>query len=223
MFKRLIALSIIFNFISLNTQALAVEQVQSFGRTSEVQVVENLLIPSLPEMQVMLTKDISSANLAIGSVITAVLLRDVTLNNGSNIPKESLIRGSVLNVKSAKKAGSDAYVDAKFYHILTPSEEKYDIKARIKTVDETGVLKGGNFNKQLSTSAKVGAASATGGAIAGASVGTLLGGAAAGMALGLVAGVALGTAWIVGRKGKEVYIPIGTSLLMEFEEPLKKI
>lgn len=246
--KKFVSTSLIINFLSLNLAMATekplpplpavtprvgqIEQIEPIkstpiknGKDSVMVQPESRYLKSGQDLTVELIDTIDSRTLKPGQIISAKLLLPVDLNGKIVIPEGALIKGKVMKLERATNAGKNASTYIHFDHIEVGSGYKIPISGKIKTLDNTGILSGGNYRKQLEKALAMGTTTTAGGVLAGLGVGLLSSAVAVGSFVGLIVGGVLGFGWLFLKKGKPVNVPAGTNLLvnLEYDVAIKNI
>ncbi|MDX2084338.1 MAG: hypothetical protein SFZ03_02995 [Candidatus Melainabacteria bacterium] len=182
------------------------------GRVSTVPKGTNLLVK--------LDQPVSSFSNHLGDPITGTLENDVFLNDAVAIPAGSEVVGQVTAVSPSGRMGKHGEVEVRFFSIKTPDNNSIPIRAHIVTKDDTGVLKGNSYTKDLLTGVAIaGGATGIGALLGTATFGVLEGvSAGTGAALGTGVGGIVGLTYAVARKGKDVVIPTGSRLSLLLDQ-----
>lgn len=181
------------------------------------------IIPQGAVLQVQINNTIDSQTCVQGQNVEATLIKPIETNNRILIPQNSTVIGQVANVESAGRGDKNAVLEIVFNNVKTPDGKLLPLNARIKTVDNSGVLRGGELDRQLVKSAGIMAISAASGTLTGAGIAALCGAAAVGSVIGLTIGAAMGVNWIKNKKGSDIIIPMGTNLLLELTETISSV
>lgn len=232
--KKIIATSLVINFLGLNLSLAAdkplpmlpnvapeIEQLTDTpiknGEKSVMVQPDSRYLKAGEDLTVEILENINSASARPGDIITAKLLLPVDLNGKIVIPEGSLVIGKITQLQKITSTGKDAKIKIHFKEIRVGRNYRIPISGIIKTVDNTGILTGGNYKKQLQESIAMGATTTAGGAIAGLGLGLLSSAAAVGSCVGLVVGGVLGFGWLFFKQGKPIQVPAGTNLLVNLE------
>lgn len=238
--KKAIATSLIVNFLGLNlaiaaekplpplpgaevnihnhqTAPLATAQEDPNEIEGPIVQPESRYLKSGYDLTVELISELDSRTSRVGQVIGTKLLLPIDLNGKIVIPEGSIVVGEIKKLSKANNAGKNASMTVHFNHIEMANGYKIPISGRIKTVENDGVLTGGNYKKQLQKSLAMGATTTAGGALTGLGLGLLSSAAAIGSVVGLIIGGALGFGWLFFKKGKSINIPKNTKLLVNLE------
>lgn len=156
-----------------------------------------------------LDQALSSASNKAGDTFTGTLTAPLLMNQGQTlaIPAGAKIEGSVLESESAKRIKGQARLALKFESIVLSSGERIPLTASLR--------------EQADSTKKRDTATIAGGAAAGAILGAIAGKGAKGAVIGAVAGGAIGTGVVLGTKGKEVDMPLGTELVIELDQAVE--
>lgn len=177
-------------------------------------------IPRGTMLMIKLEQPVSSFSNRVGDQISATLENDIFVNDSIAIPAGSEVMGQVANVEDAGRMGRHGSVDIRFQGIRTPDNQVIPIRAHVVTTDQSGILKGDTYKKDILKSVAI-AASGTGvGTLMGLSAGALIGSAGAGALFGLSAGALGGMGYALLRKGKEVIVPTGSRMSIVIDQPV---
>ncbi len=156
----------------------------------------------------------------VGDPITASLDSDVYVNDGIAIPAGSLVLGQVASVSAPAHFGKHGELDIRFTSVKLPSGRVVPLQAHVVTKDETGVLKGDTYKKDVAKGVGISAGGAALGTVTGTAVGGLIGSAGAGAVFGLGIGALGGIGYAVARKGKDVSVPAGARMNLVVDAPI---
>ena len=169
-------------------------------------------VPRGTMLMVKLDQPVSSFSSKLGDTVTATLENDIFINENIAIPAGSEVMGQVANADPAGHMGKHGQVDVRFNAIKTPDGNLIPIRAHIVTTDQTGILKGDTYTKDVVKDVGFSAGGAGVGTLMGLSAGSLVGAAGAGALLGLGVGAVGGMSYALIHKGKDVVIPMGSRM-----------
>jgi hypothetical protein len=156
----------------------------------------------------------------VGDPITATLESDVYVNDAVAIPAGSQVLGQVANVSPPGHMGKHGEVDVQFDSVKLQDGRVVPVHAHIVTQDQTGVLKGDTYTKDVLKGTGI-AAGATGvGTLMGTAAGGLLGSVGTGALFGLGVGALGGMGYAIARKGKDVTLPSGSRMSLMVDTPV---
>ncbi len=180
-----------------------------------------ITVPAGQTFKAIFTAPVSSATAARGQEIIMVLGKDYYYNNNLIAPAGSSVKGSVIEVSSAKHGSINGKLSIRFTQITTPTGQEIPISALIKTEDYTGVLVGGtklDTTKEYTKDIAIGAGA---GAITGVVVSPLAGGSIGkGTALATAVGAGGGLVKSIWDKGLDVSIPANASIELILLQPI---
>ncbi|MEB3288190.1 MAG: hypothetical protein VKJ04_11900 [Vampirovibrionales bacterium] len=194
------------------TNLYQAETVSLRGRVSTV--------PMGTMLMVRVDQPVSAAQNRLGEPVTGTLENDIFINDSIAIPAGSQVLGHVAAVEPPTHMGKHGTLDIRFDSIKLVDGTQVPMRAHIVTSDQTGVLKGDTYTKDVLKGVGI-AAGATGvGTLMGLSAGSLIGSAGAGALFGLGVGALGGMTYAVVRKGKDVQIPSGSRLSITLDQPV---
>lgn len=179
-------------------------------------------VPSGATIPVTLQNEISSSTSSVGDIVTLYLNEDFYYNNKLIAAAGSRVNGTVIQAKSAKRAGLNGKLCVRFTEIITPLGTSIPISGVIKTSDGTGVLVGGTKMDVAMGYTKDLAAGSAAGALSGLVFGALASGdkLGRGTALGTAVGAGGGLVKSVISKGKDVTIPANAGIEILLTQPI---
>jgi len=177
-------------------------------------------VPSGTMLMIKVEQPVSSFSTRLGDPVMATLENDIFINDVIAIPAGSEVQGEVANVKPSGHMGTHGLVDIRFNSIKTPSGTMVPIRAHVVTSDQTGVLKGDTYSKDVLKGVAIAAGGTGLGTLGGLAAGSLIGSAGAGALFGLSMGAIGGMGYAVMRKGKEVVVPSGSRMSIQLEQPV---
>lgn len=180
-----------------------------------------ITVPAGQTFKAIFTAPVSSATAVRGQEIIMVLGKDYYYNNNLIAQAGSSVKGSVIEVSSAKHGSINGKLSIRFTQITTPTGQEIPISALIKTEDYTGVLVGGtklDTTKEYTKDIAIGAGA---GAITGVVVSPLAGGSIGkGTALATAVGAGGGLVKSIWDKGLDVSIPANASIELILLQPI---
>jgi hypothetical protein len=171
-------------------------------------------------MMIKLDQPISSFTSKVGDPISATLESDVYIQDRLLVPQGSEVTGQVIDASPSGRMGKHGEIDIKFVSVKTPDGVVIPIHAHILTADETGMLKGGTYKRDIARGLGYSALGTGTGAILGTATGGLLGAAGAGAVFGTAVGGIAGVTYALTRQGKDVVIPSGSRLSIIVDQPM---
>lgn len=185
-----------------HTSAIPEERQERPAAPPEPQTV-TLTIPAGTQLALAIPADISSATAQPGDAISATLKSPITVGSRVAFPEGSQVKGSVSDVKSAKKGFKDTggAISIQFTSIVAPDGNRAAISAGFtRAAEHSAAKKGGIIG---------------GSAVGGALLGRALGKSAAG---GAALGAAIGTGVAAGTKGREAVIKADEGLQVALDK-----
>lgn len=180
-----------------------------------------ITVPAGQSFRAVFTTPVSSSSAMAGQEIVMVLGKDFYYNNSKIASSGSSVKGSVIEVSSAKHGSINGKIAIRFTQITTPTGQEIPISAIIKTDDYSGVLVGGtkfDTTKNYTRDIAVGAGA---GALTGVIVSPLAGGnVGKGTALATAVGAGGGLVKSIWDKGEDVSIPANASIDLVLVQPI---
>lgn len=196
----------------LGTVALA--QPRSEDNAATVTVQEGTTL------RVTLDSTLSTRSARPGDRFTAMVREPIYVNNKEAIPYGTKIEGRVSQVERPGHVHGVGKLDIAFERILLPngySETIVASTAGAESTEKTKVAKEGTISGP--SSRKRDAAEIAAGGGIGAGIGAIAGGAK-GTAIGGGVGALIGLADTMRRRGKDLELPAGTTLVIRLDRPL---
>ncbi len=165
-----------------------------------------LTIPAGKRMKVNLDTPLSTATSQVGQGFSGTVSKTMHLDSGTTVAllQGTKVEGTVQEVVSAKRVKGTARMVLAFNTIVLPDGSRVSFK--------------GSLQSEAEATKKKDTATIAGSAVGGAILGTLIGKDAKGAAIGAIAGGAIGTGVVLGTKGEEVEIPVGTPITIQIDE-----
>ena len=143
--KRIFSFLILFMLsFSLNT-AVAYE-IKGSAQTKR--------IPRGTRIELKMITPITTENISAGDMFTSSIVSDVKAEGEVVLPKGTVLRGNIGEVKDAKKLSKAAILYLNFDHVVIPSGRQLPIKAVIcsefKMTNDGGITQGGNYGYAVS-------------------------------------------------------------------------
>lgn len=177
-------------------------------------------VPKGTMLMIKLDTPVNSESSHMGEEITATLENDIFINESIAVPAGSEVQGQVASVTPATHMGKHGAVDVRFMSVKTPDGQLIPIRAHVVTTDQSGILKGDTYTKDVVKGVAIAAGGTGVGTLMGLSAGSLVGAAGAGALLGLGAGAVGGLSYALIRKGKNVTIPTGARMSITLDQPV---
>jgi len=210
-----------YNAYSANTYNTGAYGTNSYNNLEPMTLRGRLVsIPSGTLMALHTNQPISSYGAHIGDPVSATLENDLFVNDAVAIPAGSQVLGQIANISEAGHLGKHGEIDVRFDSIKLPDGRVVPVQAHIVTKDDSGVLKGDTYTKDVLKGVGV-AAGATGvGTLMGTAAGSLLGSVGGGAVFGLGVGALGGLGYAMVRKGKDVLLPAGSRMSVKIDTPV---
>lgn len=163
---------------------------------------------------------LSTKSARVGDRFSASVREPIYVNGKEAIPYGARVDGRVSEVHPPGRTHGVGKIDIAFESIQLPSGYNETIVAStagVETTDRSKVGKEGSISGPSSRKRDAGEVAAAGGA--GAGIGAIAGGAK-GTAIGGGAGVLIGLADTLRRRGKDLELPAGTTLVIRLDRPL---
>ena len=193
---------------------------------SQQKVGEGLTVPSDTRIPLTLQNAISSKTAYVGQSIYCRTIFPITVDDEIIIPVGSYVEGSITQVVHPGRIRGKAKLGLRFDSITLPNGITRPLRATLSAFAGNGKE---GFNRK---EAKINGGSSKGrdagriarATITGAEIGTLAGISRGrtlkGLGIGSAAGAAGGIIWVLATRGRQIYLPRGTSLELELSEPL---
>jgi hypothetical protein len=204
--------TLVFTLGSLGLVAIAQPRGDDNSATVTVQEGTNL--------RVALDTTLSTKSARVGDRFSATLREPIYVNGREAIPYGTRIDGRVAEVQQPGRTHGVGKLDIAFEKIQLPNGYTETIVASTagaETTDKTKVGKEGTISGP--SSRKRDAAEVAGAGGVGAGIGAIAGGAK-GTAIGGGVGAIVGLADSMRRRGKDLELPAGTSLVIRLDRPL---
>ena len=186
----------------------------------------NVTVPAETHIPVSLENAINSKTAYPGQFIYCRTIFPITVDNRIVIPVGSYIKGEVTQVVKPGRIHGKAKLGLRFDSLTLPNGVTEQLRASLSSFGTSGKegfnRKEGKIEGQATKGKDAGrVAQAT---ITGAQIGTLAGISGGhtlrGLGIGSAAGAAAGAIWVLASRGKNIYLPPGTSLELELGAPL---
>lgn len=177
-------------------------------------------VPKGTLMSVRLDHPVSASLAHIGDPVTATLENDVYAGDTVAIPAGSQVLGQVASVSEPGHLGRHGEIDVRFDTAKLPDGRVLTLPAHVVTQDQTGMLKGDTYTKDVlkGTGIAVGATGA--GTLMGTAAGGLIGSVGSGALFGLGIGALGGMGYALARKGKDVVVSAGSRMSLMIDTPV---
>ena len=185
-----------------------------------------IVIPADTTIPMILINTINTKSAFVGQSIYCESIYPITVGNRIIIPKGSSIRGTVTEVIRPGHVKGRAQLGLRFDELILPNGTTRHLRATLAGFGSEGNDKfnpkegqiegGGSKGKDAETVART--------TIPGAEIGTIVGAAEGapleGLGIGSAVGAATGVAWILAARGKDIVLPLGTSLELLLSQPV---
>lgn len=135
--KTLITIAAIFCAMVISSKAFAY-QITADAKTKR--------IPMGTKLEVEMASDVTTNSVNQGDMFTAYLTRDVRTTTTMILPRGTIVRGNIANVKAKRMLSRAAVLYLSFDHVVAPNGSQLPIKAGIAdnfNLDINGGIKGG--------------------------------------------------------------------------------
>jgi hypothetical protein len=176
-------------------------------------------IPKGTLLSVQIDQPVSASAAHVGDPVNATLENDVYVNDAVAIPAGSQVLGQVVNVSEPGHMGKHGEIDVRFDSVKLSDGRVLPIHAHIVTQDQSGVLKGDTYSKDVLKGVGLAAGSTGVGTLMGTAAGGLLGSVGGGALFGLGIGALGGMGYALARKGKDVAMPAGARMSLMIDVP----
>lgn len=138
-------LTLLAAFIFLATSVNAANVYQSKAETKR--------IPKGTKFQIQLQEPIGTKDSQVEDYFSAILLKDEKTNTSIVLPAGSLIRGTISNIKPAKRVSKGAVLYLDFDHVVTPRGRQMPLEmsvyATMKTTFDGGLYDTLNYGEAM--------------------------------------------------------------------------
>jgi type IV secretion system protein VirB10 len=184
------------------------------------------IVPAGTHILLRLTNAVNTKSTVTGDRVYFETAIPIFVNGRMIIPQGSYINGRVTDAKSAGKVKGRAELALEYDSItLRSSGISRDLRSLPDSVDTVGNLNKseGRIQSESSKGADAGRVAQTTaiGTGVGAAVGSAAGHIGAGAGLGAAGGAIAGLASVLGSRGKQVVLPVGTTMDMTLDRDLR--
>ena len=184
-------------------------------------------VPAETHIPVSLENAINSKTAYAGQAIYCRTIFPITVDNQIVIPVGSYVRGEVTQVVKPGRIKGKAKLGIRFDSLTLPNGVTQPLRASLSSFAGSGQegfnRKEGKVEGQSSKGQDAGKVAQT--TITGAEVGSIAGISGGhtlrGLGIGSAAGAAAGAIWVMAGRGKQIYLPPGTSLELQLGAPLQ--
>lgn len=189
--------------------------------------LQSITVPAETHIPMTLENAINSKTAYPGQSIYCTTIFPIIVDNHIVIPVGSYIRGEVTQVVKPGRFRGKAKLGIRFDSLTLPNGVTEQLRASLSSFGSSGKegfnRKEGKIEGQSTKGKDAGKVAQT--TITGAEVGTLAGISGGhtlrGLGIGSAAGAAAGAIWVLASRGKQIYLPPGTSLELELGAPLE--
>lgn len=186
----------------------------------------SVTVPAETHIPVSLENAINSKTAYAGQSIYCRTIFPITVGNRIVIPVGSYVKGEVTQVVKPGRIRGKAKLGLRFDSLTLPNGVTEQLRASLSSFGSSGKegfnRKEGKIEGQSSKGQDAGRVAET--TVTGAQIGTLAGISGGhtlrGLGVGSAAGAAAGAIWVLASRGKNIYLPPGTSLELQLGAPL---
>ncbi len=186
----------------------------------------NVTVPAETHIPVSLENAINSKTAFPGQSIYCRTIFPITVDNRIVIPVGSYVKGEVTQVVKPGRIRGKAKLGLRFDSLTLPNGVTENLRASLSSFGSSGNegfnRKEGKIEGQSTKGKDAGRVAET--TVTGAQIGTLAGISGGhtlrGLGIGSAAGAAAGAIWVLAGRGKNIYLPPGTSLELQLATPL---
>ncbi len=190
------------------------------------QIGSGFIVPADTRIPLRLQNAINSKTAYVGQAIYCRTVYPITVGDQIAIPVGSYVEGSITQVVHPGHIRGKAKLGLRFNTLTLPNGTTRPLRATLSAFAgngqegfdrKEGKIKGASTKgKDVGRIARATVVGAEIGSIAGISHGHTL----RGLGIGSAAGAASGIVWVLARRGRQIYLPRGTSLELELTTPL---
>lgn len=221
-YSRLLLLG--FLFLALSEPLAA----QNVTQTSKPPLPDaTVTVPAETHIPVALENAINSKTAYPGQSIYCRTIFPITVDNRIVIPVGSYVKGEVTQVVKPGRIKGRARLGIRFDSLTLPNGVTEPLRALLSSFGGSGQegfnRKEGKIEGQSTKGQDVGKVAQT--TVTGAEIGSVAGisgdHSLKGLGIGSAAGAAAGAIWVIAGRGKQIYLPPGTSLELQLGAPLQ--
>lgn len=185
-----------------------------------------LIVPAETRIPLQLQNALSSKTAYVGQAVYCRTIFPITVGDRIAIPVGSYVKGSITQVVHPGRIRGKAKMGLRFDSIILPNGLTRPLRATLSAFAANGregfdrkeaKIKGpSSKGKDAGRIARATIIGAEIGSIAGISHGHSL----RGLGIGSAAGAAGGVIWVLAKRGRQIYLPQGTSLELQLAAPL---
>jgi type IV secretion system protein VirB10 len=192
-----------------------------------LQPLATVTVPAETHIPVSLENAINSKTAYPGQSIYCQTIFPITVDNRIVIPVGSYVKGEVTQVVKPGRIRGKAKLGIRFDSLTLPNGVTEPLRASLSSFGTSGKegfnRKEGKIEGPSTKGKDAGRVAQT--TITGAQVGTLAGISGGhtlrGLGIGSAVGAAAGAIWVLAGRGKQIYLPPGTSLELQLGAPLQ--
>jgi hypothetical protein len=192
-----------------------------------LQPLATVTVPAETHIPVTLENAINSKTAYAGQLIYCRTIFPITVDGRIVIPVGSFVKGEVTQVVKPGRIRGKAKLGLRFDSLTLPNGVTEQLRASLSSFGTSGKegfnRKEGKIEGQSTKGKDAGRVAQT--TITGAEVGSIAGISGGhtlrGLGIGSAAGAAAGAIWVLAGRGKQIYLPPGTSLELELGAPLQ--
>jgi hypothetical protein len=216
----------LFSFLILAFwQPLAAQNGTDAGKAP--QPVATITVPAETQIPVALENAINSKTAFPGQSIYCQTIFPITVDNRIVIPVGSYVKGEVTQVVKPGRIRGKAKLGIRFDSLTLPNAVTEPLRATLSSFGGSGQegfnRKEAKIEGQSTKGQDAGRVAQT--TITGAEIGSIAGISGGhtlrGLGIGTAAGAAAGAIWVLAGRGKQIYLPPGTSLELQLAAPLQ--
>lgn len=177
-------------------------------------------VPKGTLLSVHIDHPVSASSAHAGDPVTATLENDIYASDAIAIPAGSQLMGQVATVNEPGHMGRHGEIDVRFDSAKLPDGRVITMPAHIVTQDQSGMLKGDTYTKDVFKGVGIAAAGTGVGTLMGTAAGGLIGSVGGGALFGLGIGALGGLGYAVARKGKDVVVAGGSRMSLMVDSPI---
>jgi hypothetical protein len=193
---------------------------------SQQQIGTGVTVPSDTKIPLTLQNALSSKTAYVGQSIYCRTIFPITVDDRIVIPVGSYVEGTVTQVIHPGRIKGKAKLGLRFDSITLPSGTTRPLRATLSAFGGNGQegfnRKEAKINGGSSKDRDAGRIART--TVIGAEIGSLAGighgRTLRGLGIGSAAGAAGGVIWVLATRGRQIYLPCGTSLELQLAAPL---
>jgi hypothetical protein len=187
----------------------------------------SVTVPADTRIPLQLQNTISSKTAYVGQEIYCQTIYPITVDNRIVIPVGSYVKGAITQVVKPGRIRGKAKLGLRFDSLTLPNGVTEPLRATLSAFAGNGKegfnRKEAKIEGQSTKGQDAGRVAQT--TVTGAEIGTIAGVSSGstlkGLGIGSAAGAAAGAIWVLAGRGKQIYLPPGTSLELQLAAPLE--